>query len=320
MGFQDELSKTVYEIVQVAFAGFGYSEDGQIQHRQTDDETMFKFPTNCSPADIWDAYEPFFNTCDPATGDPTASLFFDAAHELHAAQYLHFSDVAGNLEEWSGDAADAFKERLQELWWSTANMQTLLEEFSTLYKGYQALIQGTQGDALRLADATLSALKAYREAQSRQSRQAEMLAATFAITAIATVATAGLALPATAAGAATTALVTGTAISVAKDGIQTAMAISNLKIEGSDPTEIMESMFSGVSDLLANTRTQAEAIIAGITSAADAMRDTNFVPRVPEEIYQPFDPEEFRVPSDVMPDSIAASASHDPLVEGKPGS
>src|SRR5262245_51413275 len=100
MGFQDELSQKLYDVVQVAFLGFGY-DHGQIAHEQGSGGFL-EFPRNCSPADIWEAYEPFFNTCDPSTGDDTASFFFDAAHELHAAQYLHFSDVAGNLEEWSG--------------------------------------------------------------------------------------------------------------------------------------------------------------------------------------------------------------------------
>lgn len=250
MGFHEDLSAKVYELVQVAWVGYAYqSEDdrGII-------EAFFETP-QCDPQRVWEAYEPFFNTDDPQFGDPVPQRLLAAAQELYEAQFKHFEGISGSLEEWSGDAAMSFKRRIEDLWWSVAKQQRTIEELAALYKGYQELIKGTQLDIMTIATATVDAMTGYREQKSRQERAANMVAASMLVAAIVTVATAGIALPATAAGAATTAVLATTVVSVTKTIVEGTMQMNALRrVEGDNPDEIINSMFTAINGLLEDTQ------------------------------------------------------------------
>lgn len=60
-----------------------------------------------------------------------------------------------------------------------------------------------------------------------------------------------------------------------------------------------------------------DAIVEGLREAWRVMLAQDLVPPPPVEAYTQFNPEEFRVPSDIMPDSVAAGAAHDPLLDHK---
>lgn len=313
MGFREELAAKVCELVQVAWAGMA--------HRGEDDrewaENVFDSP-QCDPDRVWQAYEPFFNMANPQDGVTVPDLLLDAAEEVYEAQFKHFEGVAGHLEEWQGDSATAFKRRLEDIWWASAAQQRMIEEMSTLYKAYLELITGTQRDIMTIAQATVDALSGYREQKRRQEQAANMAAVGLVITAVATVVTAGVALPAGATAVAANAALASSAVKVTETLIRGMVELNAARrVQGENPDEIVNSMFHRIDELLEDTDKQVEAFCEGFREAEEVLLAPGFVPAPPAEAYEQFDPEEFRVPSDIMPDSNVAAASHDPLLESK---
>ncbi|NUT22463.1 MAG: hypothetical protein HOV77_25100 [Hamadaea sp.] len=326
MSFHDELSRKVYELVQIAWAGLAYDEDDE-ELRDGDDlaEARFIKMPHRDPAEVWEAFEYYFNTANPEDAADVSSDLVKAGRELYEAQTLYFAKISGRLTAWEGTAANAFKRHLDAVWWSATVHQSVLEQVGALYAAYVDLIAKARQDAISIADATIDTLKAYWRTKEQAQHDANLIAAGVVAGVAATMLTAGIAAPAVAAAGTAAAeasaevVIESAIITSAKDAVVGLMAADKaLTVSGSSPDEIVDELLRQLERARTDVRKQGKAIARGFRKALSVLTEPDFVPQPPRAAYESFDPEQFRVISSVMPDSLAVAASHDPLLVAQP--
>lgn len=328
MSFHDELSRKVYELIQIAWGGFAYDEDDEELRHGGDVPFGDVFPIpQRDPADVWEAFEYYFNTADPENADDINGKLVRAGQELYEAQTMYFAGINDRLGAWQGEAANAFKRHVTAVWWSATVHQSVLEQVGALYGGYVDLIAKARQDAIAIADTTIDALKDFWRSREAAERQANLVAAGVVVGIIATMATAGIAAPAAAAATSTvaaaeiasTVIIESAVIKSAADAANGLMQVNEiLRIKGADPDEIITDLLEQLHRARSDVKDQGLAIAEGFRKAMEVLSEPTIVPELPAAAYAPFNPEEFRVVSSVMPDQIAAAASHEPLLAPDP--
>jgi hypothetical protein len=291
MSFEDQLMAKVDTIMATYLGGTA--------------GTVFEELVPIDEASVYQAYRPF------AAGDPGAvTQMIDglgrAAQALREDFFQDLDSVVTNTADWTGRAADNFRDGyVRQLQDAFTLLAELMEGLQLILTAYRAVVENTREEILSLAENTIASL----EAEEGNGWETGLALAGAVVGVVGTIATGG----------------TGTAIGLAM--VSGGLSVVGATLDGGSKLEVMQSMFDSITNLRSAVEDQKRRIFEGIAVVVEQLEGNalqQIMPPPPAiavgppagEPVQPFNPEDFRLPDELQPDSVTEAVDTAPLPVG----